>query len=173
MITLLLFRHAKSDWSSPELEDHERPLTKRGTKAAPLVARHVAKERLKPDLILCSDSVRTRATLALLLPELKGLPPEVVIEERLYLASAETILDVVRKNAGEGDEKVMVIGHNPGMHALALTLIGDGDKKALKQMAMKFPTAALAVISFDTDDWADVSPARGRLLSFVIPRELG
>lgn len=172
MLTLLLFRHAKSDWSTEGLDDRERPLAKRGTKAAPLMARHIAKQKLKPDLVLCSDSVRTRATLALLLPELGGQPPEVTIEERLYLADAETILDVLRTQAREGDKRIMVIGHNPGLHALALILVGDGDKKALKKLAMKFPTAALAVIEFDTDDWQDVAPAKGRLEALVIPREL-
>jgi phosphohistidine phosphatase len=172
MLTLLLFRHAKSDWSTEGLDDHERPLARRGAKAAPLMARHIDKQQLKPDLVLCSDSVRTRATLALLLPELGGQPPDVTLERRLYLADAETILDVIRAQARAGDKRVMVIGHNPGLHALALTLVGDGDKKAMKKLAMKFPTAALAVIEFDTDGWQEVAPAKGRLEALVIPRDL-
>ena len=171
MLTLLLFRHAKSDWSA-DLADHERPLNKRGVKAAPLVARHIASSGQSPDRILCSDAVRTRATLSLVLTELPNPPPAVDIDERLYLAAAETILDVLRERAGKTDKRLMVIGHNPGLHALALTLVGNGDKKAIGAMAMKFPTAALAVITFEADAWADIRPAGGTLESFLVPRDL-
>lgn len=169
--TLLLFRHAKSDWNTAGLDDHERPLNRRGTKAAPAMGRYMSKEDLKPGLILCSDSVRTRATLALILPEFGPPSPETVIDDGLYLASAETVLDTIRRNGGDHDS-VMVIGHNPGLHALALTLVGDGPKKDLQQMAMKFPTGALAVISFDIDDWMDIAPTNGRLDRFVVPRDV-
>lgn len=172
MLTLLLLRHAKSDWNSTALDDHDRPLNPRGTKAAPIMGRHLAREGLKPDLILCSDAVRTQATLALVLPELGPPPPHVVFEEALYLARPDTILDVIRSNVEEATKSVMVIGHNPGLHALALTLIGDGNKKGLRQLAMKFPTAALAVISFDTAHWPEIGPTLGNLASFVTPREV-
>ncbi len=172
MVKLLLLRHAKSDWGHSGLGDHERPLSKRGTKAAPMIARHIAKQNLKPDLIICSDAIRTRATLALVLPELGSPPPETIIDEQLYLASAETILATVRKYAHNEHQNVMVIAHNPGLHGLALTLAGQGDRMALRNLAMKFPTAALAVISFKADDWSDVAPAKGALKEFITPREL-
>jgi len=172
MLTLLLLRHAKSDWNNTALDDHDRPLNPRGTKAAPIMGRHLAREGLKPDLILCSDAVRAQATLAFVLPELGPPPPHFVFEEALYLASPDTILDVIRSNVEEATKSVMVIGHNPGLHALALTLIGDGNKKGLRQLAMKFPTAALAVISFDTAHWPEIGPTLGNLASFVTPREV-
>lgn len=172
MLTLLLLRHAKSDWGSPDLSDRERPLNKRGTKAASQMGQHIAKHRLKPDHILCSDAVRARATLALVLPEL-GMPsPHVTIDEDLYLASAETILAHIRKSAREGDKRIMVIGHNPGMHGLALTLIGDGNASGIKHLAMKYPTAGLAVLKFDTKTWDEIKPAKGHLEAFVTPKEL-
>ncbi|KUO62801.1 MAG: hypothetical protein APF80_03735 [Alphaproteobacteria bacterium BRH_c36] len=171
MLTLLLFRHAKSDWSA-DLADHERPLNKRGVKAAPLVARHIASSGQTPDRILCSDAARTRATLSLALTELPNPAPAVDIDERLYLAAAETILDVIRERAGKTDNRLMVIGHNPGLHALALTLIGNGDKKSIGTMATKFPTAALAIITFDTDTWTGIGPASGTLVAFLVPRDL-
>ena len=133
---------------------------------------HLARKGLKPDLILCSDAVRTQATLALVLPKLSPPPPHVVFEEALYLARPDTILDVIRSNVEEATKSVMVIGHNPGLHALALTLIGDGNKKGLRQLAMKFPTAALAVITFDTAHWPEIGPTLGNLASFVTPREV-
>lgn len=172
MLTLLLLRHAKSDWHN-DLGDHERPLNKRGVKTAPLVARYVARSGLSPDRILCSDAVRTRATLSLALPELPKPQPAVEIDPRLYLAPAEMILEVIRDHAHKDDKRLMVVGHNPGLHALALTLIGSGDKKALSAMAMKFPTAALAVIEFENRNWNDIGPATGRLDAFVVPRDLG
>ncbi len=172
MLTLLLLRHAKSDWSA-DLGDHERPLNKRGTKAAPRVARHIAESNLAPDRIICSDAVRARGTLSLVLPELPPPPPHVEIEQQLYLASPETVLDVVHQHATGNDRHLMVVGHNPGMHALALTLVGSGNKSALTSMAMKFPTAALAVITFETENWSEIGPAGGKLESFVIPRDLG
>ena len=172
MLTLLLLRHAKSDWNSTALDDHDRPLNPRGTKAAPIMGRHLAREGLKPDLILCSDAVSPDGKRALALPELGPPPPHVVFEEALYLARPDTILDVIRSNVEEATKSVMVIGHNPGLHALALTLIGDGSKKGLRQLAMKFPTAALAVISFDTAHWPEIGPTLGNLASFVTPREV-
>lgn len=172
MPTLLLLRHAKSDWHTAGLDDHERPLNKRGSKAAPLVGKYLSREDLKPDLILCSDAVRTRATLTLILPELGPPAPETIVDEGLYLASAETILELVRRH-GEDQERVMVIAHNPGLHALALSLCGDGPKKELQRMSMKFPTAALAVIAFPGQDWTNAGPYAGELKSFVVPRELG
>ncbi len=173
MLTLLLFRHAKSDWGSPEQSDHERPLNKRGAKAAPVMGEYIAHHHLKPDHILCSDAVRTRATLALVLPELGTPAPHVTIDDALYLASAETILTRIRESAQPGDKRIMVIGHNPGLHGLALTLVGEGDTDGIKHLAMKFPTAALAILKFDTDDWDEIKPAKGHLEAFVTPKEIG
>lgn len=172
MLTLLLFRHAKSDWNAPELSDHERPLNKRGTRAAPQMGHYIAQKHLKPDQIICSDAVRTRATLALILPELGTPPPHVTIDADLYLASAETILASIRNHARETDKRLMVIGHNPGLHALALTLTGEGDTSGITQMAMKYPTAALAVLKFEAESWQDIKPAKGHLEAFVVPKHL-
>lgn len=171
MLILSLLRHAKSAWDDPSLDDHERALAPRGIKAAPLVGRHIAREKLQPELILCSDAVRTRATLALLLPELVSPPPAIRYEPRLYLAAPDTILDVIAKSAGKA-RHVMVVGHNPGLHALALSLTGGGDKAALAELATKFPTAALALLTFQTRSWKDLQPASGRLQCFVTPRGL-
>lgn len=170
-LTLLLLRHAKSSWDTPDMEDFERPLAKRGIAAAPQIGRYIRREGLVPDLVLSSTSVRTRATLALALPEIGAPPPEIHYEDGLYLASAGDILERVR-GIGAKARRVLVVGHNPGMHGAALTLVGDGPRKALASLAMKFPTAALAVFDFDLDRWSAVRPATGRLTHFVTPREL-
>lgn len=171
MLTLLLLRHAKSSWDDAELDDFDRPLAKRGTKAASAIGAFLAAHGLAPRLVLCSSSVRTRATLALVLSELPDPPPEVRYSDDLYLAMPDAILETLTKEAGTA-ATVMVVGHNPGMHALALTLSGDGSRKALADLAMKFPTAALAVVTFDAGKWAEVRPASGRLERFITPRGL-
>ena len=171
MLTLSLLRHAKSSWSDLELDDYERGLAERGIKAAPEMGRYIANKKLMPDLILCSGAVRTRATLALILPELGAPPPEIRYDDALYLASPITMLDAVRRLA-PGPKHVLLIAHNPGLHALALELTGSGDPAALSGLATKFPTAALAVFTFKSAAWTDIRPGTGRLEQFVTPRGL-
>lgn len=171
MLTLSLMRHAKSNWGDLDLDDFDRALSSRGIKAAALMGSAINREGLAPALILCSGAVRTRATLALMLPELKGAHPHVVFDDRLYLALPETMLDIAVK-AGRSYGHVMVLAHNPGLHALALSLIGRGDHKARSDLAAKFPTAALAMIAFDATSWRDVRPGKGALTHFITPRGL-
>lgn len=171
MLTLSILRHAKSNWDDPDLSDHERPLSKRGTKAAAEIGRHITRSGGWPQLIISSDSVRTRATVSLILNELDAPPPEVIYDEKLYLAPPATLLERLRR-VKQGPNRVMLVGHNPGLHALALSLTGSGDRKTLQKMAMKFPTGALAVISFENNDWSAIKPAGGTLEAFTTPRDL-
>ena len=170
-LTLLLLRHAKSGWDDPTLEDIERPLSPRGIQAAPMMGAYIASARLVPDLVLCSSAVRTRQTLALMLPHL-GLPsPAVVHEHGLYLAAASELIDRIRAIAS-GPRRVMIVGHNPGLHAAAMTLAGSGRRHDITALASKFPTAALAVLTFERAAWRDVRPTTGHLAAFVTPRTL-
>lgn len=171
MLTLSLLRHAKSSWSDPELDDHERPLAKRGAKAIPALAKFVRQEKLRPSLVLCSDAIRTRATLALLLAELGPPAPHVIFDDALYLASPDAIRTELGRVEGSYTH-VLVVGHNPGLHALALELVGEGDRKMLAMLAREFPTGALAVISFDATSWKDLKSASGHLEHFTTPRRL-
>jgi phosphohistidine phosphatase len=171
MLTLSLLRHAKSSWADPELDDHDRPLAKRGAKAIPVLAKFIRQEKLRPDLILCSDAMRTRATLALLLAELGPPTPQVVYSEALYLAAPDTIRTLLSE-AGESEPHILVVGHNPGLHALALELVGQSDRKTLAALAREFPTGALAVLTFDARSWKDVASASGQLEHFTTPRKL-
>src|SRR5690242_2888272 len=97
MLTLSLLRHAKSNWDDATLDDFDRPLSKRGANAAPEMGRAIRELKLKPDLVLCSAAVRTRATVALVLLELGPPPPEVRYDEALYLASPKEMLSHIRK----------------------------------------------------------------------------
>jgi len=173
MLTLSLLRHAKSSWDDPALEDHERPLAPRGEKAAPLIGRHIAHEKLTPDLVLCSTALRTRQTLALVLLELKTKPADIVYDDRLYLATPAAMTARLSE-LGSEPRHVMLVGHNPGFHALALELVRGGSKPAVARLARKFPTGALAVIDFhDTDSWSALRPATGTLRTFTAPKDLG
>lgn len=171
MLMLSLIRHAKSSWDDPDLEDRERPLSRRGQKAAPLVGRYIAASLPPVSRVLCSDAVRTRATLTLVLAELAPPPPPIDYERSLYLAAPPIYLNQL-SGCASTDTHVLVLGHNPGIHMLALELAGGGDYKALERLTGKFPTGALAVIEFDVRHWRDVTRASGRLTRFVTPKQL-
>lgn len=171
MLRLLLLRHAKSSWDNPALDDFDRPLAKRGTKAAARMGEYLRKADVSPDIVLCSTAVRTRATLTLLLAELKGPPPRVLFSDTLYLADADTLLSAIH-NDSDGAKTLMLIGHNPGLHALALQLTGNGSRETLAELAMQFPTAALAQITFDAERWPQIHAGSGTLVDFVLPRRL-
>ncbi|MBT8337994.1 MAG: histidine phosphatase family protein [Gemmatimonadetes bacterium] len=172
MKRLILLRHAKSSWDDPGLRDHERPLAPRGVRAVPEIARWMARHDYVPQLALCSDAVRTRQTWALVADLLGGTagPPALSIEPDLYLASPHEIRHLVAERAGDVDV-LLVIGHNPGMHGLALALAHPGSTEAAR-LAHKFPTAAVAVLDFDVDEWSELHPGTGRLVAFVRPKDL-
>ncbi len=174
MLTLSLLRHAKSSWSDPRLKDFERPLNDRGEAAAPRMGAFMARHGLAPELILCSTAVRARQTLNLVLPHLKGAP-ELVYEDALYLASSATMLKCLHKVGPEVRPKVrhaMIVGHDPGMHTLAVELAGSGRPDDLQRLSEKFPTAGLAVLAFAVDAWPEVHWGCGRLALFTAPKRL-
>ena len=172
MLTLSLLRHGKSSWDDPSLDDQERPLSPRGRAAAAAMGALLGKREPIPDLILCSDSVRTRATLDRVLPNLGAPAPEIIFEPELYLAPAATMLAVLKRTRN-GAAHVLMIGHNPGMHALALDLAGSGSRRDIATMGIKFPTCGLAVLTFDVAAWREIEPSAGRLVLFQTPRNLG
>lgn len=170
MLTLFLFRHAKSDWSESHLTDRERPLSARGRQAAPSMGAYMARHAIAPDLVVSSTSVRTRQTCALAFAAFAA-PPPIRFEQALYLASAATIIDLVQRTPPDV-RGVMIVGHNPGLQDVALALVGSGDTVARAAISAKFPTAALATITFDRERWPDVRPGGGRLVGFMTPRRL-
>lgn len=170
MLTLLLLRHAKSSWNQPITDDHDRPLADRGEKAAPVMGDYIAKHGLSPDLVLCSSSVRTRATLELVVPQLES-EPEISYERELYLAEAEELLARLQKVPARA-KRVMMIGHNPGFEDLARLLSGDGPADVRSALQDKFPTAGLAVLTFNAKAWRSAAPGKGTLTTFVTPRSL-
>ena len=169
MVKVSLFRHAKSAWNNPGLDDFDRPLAPRGEKAAPRMGRYMAAEGLEPDIVLCSTAVRARQTLELAAREWTS-SPEIRFEDRLYHAGPRDMLGALQ-SLDDTIDHAMLVGHNPGMHALALNLSGAGDEADFEALRFKYPTAALAVINFD-GPWAAVAAGAGHLRRFVVPREL-
>jgi phosphohistidine phosphatase len=170
MKTLHLLRHAKSGRDDPKLDDHERPLSPRGIQDGMAIAEHCAKAGIHPALILCSSAVRTRSTLALLLPYLPVA--QILVERELYLAGAEALLARVRA-VDDGFASVMVIGHNDGLHDFARSLPGDaGDAELRIRLGAKFPTTALASYTVGGAPWRQVAPGRATLTGLVTPKDL-
>lgn len=169
MRTLYILRHAKSDWGNESLRDFDRPLNGRGRKAAKAMGCEMRERGIAPDLVLLSPSARTTETLARV-EEGFGAEFEKVEEQSIYLAEAGTLLDLI-KSAPAKSERLMVVGHNPGMQELVRAL-ANGPPNLLEEARTKFPTGALVEISFDVSDWPDVSPGRGSIRSFLKPREL-
>lgn len=167
MPTLLLLRHAKSSRDDPGLADHERPLARRGEKAARRMGRHLAESGLLPDLALCSTARRALDTWRLVAAELGQDVPERLLDG-LYLASPGGLLRILRR-VPDGVGRLLVVGHSPGLEGLALRLATDGPE--LARLREKFPTAALAVLELE-GSWAALGPGRCHLARLVRPRDL-
>jgi len=170
MLTLILLRHAKSSWSNPALSDIDRPLATRGMNDAPLMGKAMAERGIDPELVLCSSARRARDTLDLVLPELR-VEPKVVYEDALYHARPEIMLELLH-GIQPGANRVMLVGHNPELHAFALDLVGAGPKHFRDRLMTKFPTAALAVINFAAGLWKSVTVNSGTLNLFLAPKDL-
>lgn len=170
MKKVILLRHAKSSWDDPSLDDHDRPLNGRGQKSAPVIAAWLANRRHLPDRVLCSSSTRTRETVDRMKPELPGLPdPE--IDPELYHASPSAMRERLAQLPAECDT-VMVVGHQPGLGALARKLSDGQERRRCRRAYEHFPTAAAAVLEVDVEDWAELDFAKARFVDFAKPREL-
>jgi phosphohistidine phosphatase len=171
---LLLLRHAKAVQGTSKSGDHGRALNDRGRLDAPRMGVAIQHKRYLPDRVLCSTARRTLETWEHVAPELDGRP-EVIFSDELYLASQKLITNLVRAQP-KAANVVMVVGHNPGLEECARTLArkprGAEERERLEELNEKFPTAALAVLDFETDVWSDVAAGTGVLVDFLKPRAL-
>jgi phosphohistidine phosphatase len=155
MKTLLVLRHAKSSWNDTSLDDHERPLNKRGRRDGPRMGELVREHRLTPDVIMSSDAVRARLT-AEAVAQAARYAGEILLDRRLYIASSRDILAVLRTVRETNAGTVMIVGHNPGLEELVAQLTGE---------QQDLPTAALGQIGLPIDRWRDLKVStRGTLL---------
>jgi phosphohistidine phosphatase len=169
MKTLTLLRHAKSGWDDAVQRDFDRPLNAKGRRAAQAVGRHWQREGLRFDHVIASPAVRVQQTLD---EAAKGYgdPLQPVWDRRIYLASAATLLDLVRE-LDDAHGVVLLAGHNPGLEDLVLLLVPDAEptRGAVEE---KYPTASVAELSFPIERWRDAAKGGAALTRFVRPRDL-
>lgn len=160
MKTLLVMRHAKSDWANENLDDHDRPLNTRGERDAPRMALYIRDNVQCPDVILSSTALRARATAEIVAVNCGGKP--VVLTRRLYLAEPRAYFNEIRA-LPENVARAMVVGHNPGISEFLSELIVEN---------VEMPTTAVAVVTFSHHQW-NLVDIPGTLQAFWTPKELG
>ena len=170
MKTLTLLRHAKSSWDGSPARDFDRPLSKRGHKAARTIGREMKAQGLVFDAVIASPAARVVETVAGL-AEGYGRPIAPSFDARIYLASVATLLAMVRET-DDSAGRLLLVGHNPGLEALAMLLTRDDGNGLRREMAVKYPTATVAEIALPIDHWRDAAPGGGELARFIRPRDL-
>ena len=161
MKTLFLLRHAKSSWKDETLPDFERPLNRRGKRAAENIGKYFKTSTIRPELIVCSPSERTRETVEIVLKTARWTT-EVRYDQRIYEAPAQRLAEVVSQI--DNDRKVaMLVGHNPGLEELLLLFTGNTEV---------MPTGAIAKLLLKTTKWATAFEKRATLDWLVRPRDL-
>lgn len=163
---LVVLRHAKSAWP-PDVDDHDRPLAKRGMRDAPAAGEWLRSAGHVPDLVLCSTAARARLTWERAAASLGARPP-VVHDESLYHADAPELLDAVRSVAPDTG-CVLLVGHNPAVQELVLALAAGSPGDALVRAGEKFPTCAIAVLERQ-GSWASLGPGGAVLTALVVAR---
>jgi phosphohistidine phosphatase len=171
MLSLMLLRHAKSSLAETGQDDLDRPLNDRGKRAAVAVGRYMASNNLVPRLVLCSPAQRTRETWDLVAGELPATPEVLFVAEIYDSGDGTALMECLRHRAGTA-QSVLLIGHNPSIGELAQTLAGMGSPKLRERLEKKYPTAALAIFSFDLGNWQSLAAGSGRLLRFVRPADI-
>ena len=161
MKTLMLLRHAKSDWDDTSLRDFDRPLAARGKRDAPRVGKALRKRGSLPDLIISSPAARAKATIDAVIKTAK-LNGEAQFDEAIYGATSAELLKLIRR-LRDASSCSLLVGHNPGFEDLLDRLTGSHDR---------MPTAALACIEFQIDRWEDAEDGNGRLAWLVTPKQI-
>jgi phosphohistidine phosphatase len=170
---LILLRHAKSAWPD-DVADHERPLAPRGRRDAPAAGKWLRKSDYVPDQVLCSTARRARETWQLAEEKL-GAHPQTAFEDRVYGASSADLLALARQTSADV-HTLLIVGHDPAMQELTLELASDtprdAEAEALGRVRVKYPTAAIAVLSIP-DPWPELSPGQASLTRFATPSDFG
>ena len=161
MKSILILRHAKSSWKHPELNDHDRPLNKRGMRDAPLIGEFLKNEHLIPDFIISSNAKRAHST-AKIVAKASGYKREIVLNQSLY-AARPAYIDVLRDLSNEY-ARVLMVGHNPGLEELVSMLTGE---------THSLSTCSLVHIQLRVNKWAELdNKTKGKLSGIWHPRDL-
>ena len=167
MKVLTLLRHAKSGWDDPALRDFDRPLNARGRRAARTIGAEMRRLGLRFDTVIASPARRVIETLHEVEQTFGRLDPQ--WDERLYLAPPEMLLEVAQ-GSDESVERLLLVGHNPGLEELVLR---SASGSALRDAAaVKYPTATLAELTFDATSWRQLAAGAATLSRFIRPRDL-
>jgi len=161
MKKLIIIRHAKSDWQDTTLDDFDRPLNERGMQDAPFIGKFLKEKGLLPDLIISSPALRAITTAEIIAKEVE-YTKAIVPNQYIYEAYVNTLQEIVSFIYDENDT-VYLIGHNPGVSALAYML---------SDMKESIPTCAVVEIDFECDSWMDVSKENAALVSYDFPKKL-
>jgi phosphohistidine phosphatase len=174
MRRLMLLRHAKTEHNAPSGRDQDRRLDDRGRLDAAEIGGWMAEHPPFPDSVLVSTAVRSEQTWDIVRDAMNHAAPQpkVKLLAELYAADPSVLLQIIHDAATDDPKRLLLVGHNPGLHELAFALTGSGKAAARSALADNLPTSGLAVIDFDIDDWDDVSFRRGRLELFVSPKLL-
>jgi phosphohistidine phosphatase len=174
MRRLMLLRHAKTETNAPSGRDQDRRLDERGHKDAAEIGGWIGHHPPFPDSVLVSPAVRAHQTWDIAWEAMKALVPKPHVElvPDLYGTEPAQLLQTIRLASVSDPKRLMLVGHNPGMHELALALAGGGDAASRKALGDNLPTSGLVVLDFAIDDWNDVAFRRGRLVLFVSPKLL-
>ena len=174
MRRLMLLRHSKTENDAPSGRDRDRRLDDRGRRDAAEIGGWIGRHPPFAGSVLVSPAVRAHQTWEIAWQAMKALVPEPQVElvPELYGADPSQLLETIRDASAADPKTLMLVGHNPGMHELALALTGSGDAAGRKALADNLPTSGLAVLDFATDDWNDVAFRRGKLVRFTSPKLL-
>ena len=164
-LRLILTRHAKSSWDDPLMTDHDRPLNKRGRASASALGRFLAAKVYIPDEVVISSSERTRETWELMSRE-AGFTAEPDFASSLYLAEPDVMLNILKGCSGK---TVMLVAHNPGVSYMAQAIV---DTPPAMHISDRYPTGATSVVDFDVESWDEITWRSGKLVDFVVPRDL-
>jgi len=159
---LYIIRHAKSDWDIMGLDDFDRPLNKRGSENAPFMGELLAKDGVKPDLIISSPALRAKTTAQEIAKKVGYDKKDILYKDELYGAEVEDILSVLKKVPSKKDT-VFIFGHNPGLTYFAEYISG-------KEIG-NIPTCGIVYVKIDSDKWDHIGKGSGEFVSFEYPKK--
>jgi phosphohistidine phosphatase len=162
MKTLILIRHAKSSWDNTALSDFERPLSDRGYRDAPRMAKRLKEKDLAPNLLLASPANRALTTAKIIAEGIDYPVENIQTNRSIYHAGEDELLSIVQ-HLPDSTDVVMLFGHNPGFTDFANSLTNS--------RIDNIPTCGIFSCQFDADSWQDVNWGNGKVLFFDFPKK--